>query len=179
MSRVLVLSCTLILASHRDAATIECADVSSATASCVMGAGHTSFFVTFCTYRRRSILATKNVHDSFVAFGLQAAQNHNIAVGRYVIMPDHIHLFVCGDLHFHLGKWIKALRQALGKSISSGVRHDRIWQEGFFDHILRSDESMSQKWEYVRDNPVRAGFVRLWTEWPFQGEIVLIDRACL
>jgi len=94
-------------------------------------------------------------------------------------MPDHVHLFVCGDLHFHLGRWIKALRQALGKSISSGMRHDRIWQEGFFDHILRSDESMAQKWEYVRDNPVRAGFVRIWTEWPFQGEIVLIDRACL
>ena len=111
------------------------------------------FFVTFCTYRRRSILATKNVHDSFVAFGLRAAQSHNIAVGRYVIMPDHVHLFVCGDLHFHLGKWIKALKQALGKSISSGMRHDRIWQEGFFDHILRSDESMAQKWEYVRDIP--------------------------
>jgi len=62
------------------------------------------FFVTFCTYRRRSILATKNVQDSFVAFGLRAAQSHNIAVGRYVIMPDHVHLFVCGDLHFHLGK---------------------------------------------------------------------------
>src|SRR5258708_4904504 len=85
------------------------------------------FFVTFCTYRRRSMLATKNVQDSFVAFGLRAAQSHNIAVGRYVIMPDHVHLFVCGDLHFHLGKWIKALKQALGKSISSGMRHDRIW----------------------------------------------------
>ena len=62
------------------------------------------------------MLATKNVHDSFVAFGLLAAQSYNIAVGRYVIMPDHVHLFVCGDLHFHLGKWIKALKQALGKA---------------------------------------------------------------
>jgi hypothetical protein len=44
MSRVLGLSCILILASHRDAATIECADVSSATTSCVMGAAHASFF---------------------------------------------------------------------------------------------------------------------------------------
>ena len=70
-------------------------------------------------------------HDSFVAFGLRPAQSHNIAVGRYVIMLDHVHLFVCGDLHFHLGKWIKALKQPLGKSISSGMRHDRICQEGF------------------------------------------------
>ena len=70
----------------------------------------------------------------------------------------YIFLFVA-ICSFHLGKWIKALKQALGKSISLGMRHDRIWQEGFFDHILRSDESMAQKWEYVRENPVRAGFV--------------------
>ena len=43
MSRVLVLSCILIFASHRDAATIECADVSSAITSCVIGAGHARF----------------------------------------------------------------------------------------------------------------------------------------
>ena len=125
------------------------------------------------------MLATKNVHDSFVAFALRASRSHNIAVGRYVIMPDHVHLFVCGDLHFHLGKWVKALKQALGKSIPSGVGHDRIWQEGFFDHILRSDESMAQKWEYIKENPVRAGLVTDSAAWPFQGEIVLIDRARL
>ena len=32
-------------------------------------------------------------------------------------------------------------------------------QEGFFDHLLRSYESYAQKWEYVRENPVRAGLV--------------------
>ena len=52
-----------------------------------------------------------------------------------------------------------------------------VWQEGFFDHILRSDESYSQKWNYVRENPVRAGFVTSTEEWPYQGEIVYIDRA--
>ena len=125
------------------------------------------------------MLATKNVHDSFVAFGLRAAQSRNIAVGRYVIMPDHVHLFVCGDLHFHLGKWIKALKQALGKSISSGMRHDSIWQAGFFDHILRSNESMAQKWDYIKENPVRAGLMTNSADWSYQGEIVIIDRACL
>jgi putative transposase len=50
-------------------------------------------------------------------------------------------------------------------------------QPGFFDHILRSEESYGQKWEYVRDNPVRARLVREWEDWPHQGEIVIIDRA--
>ena len=46
-----------------------------------------------------------------------------------------------------------------------------------FDHVLRNDESYAQKWEYVRENPVRAGLVAEWHEWPYQGEIALIDRA--
>ena len=41
----------------------------------------------------------------------------------------------------------------------------------------RSDESYSQKWNYVRENPVRAGLVKSVEDWPYQGEIVHIDRA--
>jgi REP element-mobilizing transposase RayT len=46
-----------------------------------------------------------------------------------------------------------------------------IWQAEFFDHVLRSTESYSQKWDYVRENPVRAGFAKNADDWPFQGEI--------
>ena len=47
----------------------------------------------------------------------------------------------------------------------------RVWQEEFFDHVLRSSESHSQKWEYVKENPVRAGLVDKSDDWPFQGKI--------
>jgi len=47
----------------------------------------------------------------------------------------------------------------------------------FFDHLLRNDESYAQKWEYVRENPVRAGLVHCSEDWPYQGEIVYIGRA--
>jgi len=36
---------------------------------------------------------------------------------------------------------------------------------------LRSVESYSQKWDCVRENPVRAGLVETSDEWPWQGEI--------
>ena len=52
------------------------------------------FFVTFCTRRRRKLLATKSVNAAFVEFGIRADAEQNVAVGRYVIMPDHLHLFV-------------------------------------------------------------------------------------
>ena len=52
-----------------------------------------------------------------------------------------------------------------------------LWQPGFFDHLLRHDESYAEKWLYVRDNPVRKRLVATWDAWPYRGEIVVIDRA--
>jgi REP-associated tyrosine transposase len=97
----------------------------------------------------------------------------DVALGRYVIMPDHVHLFVRGDPNFALSSWIGGLKRGM----SVALRSPRLWQPGFFDHILRSDESYAEKWNYVRDNPVRAGLVETADNWQYQGEIVLIDRA--
>jgi putative transposase len=91
-------------------------------------------------------------------------------------MPDHLHLFVRGDQTFVLATWVKGLKRAVLKGCTTESQTS-FWQPGFFDHLLRSDESYAQKWEYVRQNPVRAGLVKFAEDWPYQGEIVRIDRA--
>ena len=69
---------------------------------------------------------------------------------------------------FFIGAWkewtSKGIKRELGLT-------NVIWQEEFFDHVLRSSESYSEKWNYVRNNPVRHGFVTNADEWPWQGEI--------
>ena len=45
----------------------------------------------------------------------------------------------------------------------------------YFDHVLRSDESYSEKWDYVRENPVRAGLVRSANDWPYFGSIASLQ----
>jgi REP-associated tyrosine transposase len=121
------------------------------------------FFVTMCTHRRRTLLATDAVHASFMQFTERAYAEHNIAVGRYVLMPDHVHLFVTGPDDFDLGQWVGMLKTFLGKSVAREKTLEPLWQR-FFDHVLRSHESYAQKWAYVRDNPVRQGWYRTpWT----------------
>jgi len=129
------------------------------------------YFVTFNTHRRRKLLANDAVHKGFVKFA-NAALDRGIVIGRYVIMPDHIHFFVCGDPDFSLVQWIRALKRTLSTAISGHRPH---WQSGFFDHLIRHDESYSGKWEYVCQNPVRGGLVRDPEDWPFQGEIEAVD----
>ena len=111
-----------------------------------------------------------------MVYGTRAISEFNVALGRYVIMPDHLHFFVRGDQNFVLGNWVKGLKRAILKAFPN-EKDQSLWQPGFFDHLLRNDERYAQKWEYVRENPVRAGLVHCSEDWPYQGEIVYIDRA--
>jgi putative transposase len=131
------------------------------------------YFVTCCTYRRRPHLADTRVHSAFIEFARNAQKELGIAIGRYVIMPDHLHVFVSGPDDFVLSRWVGTLKRVIGKQIDSSSS-DPIWQRGFFDHVLRSSESYSEKWNYVRENPVRVGLVKSAEDWPYSGEIVPI-----
>jgi putative transposase len=113
-------------------------------------------------------------HMAFQSYATRALDQFNIAVGRYVIMPDHMHLFVRGGPNFILERWIAGLKRAI--SVKLGFR-GKLWQPGFFDHVLRSEESYGEKWQYVRDNPFRAGLVAKAKNWPHQGEFIMIDRV--
>ena len=121
------------------------------------------------------MLARDEIHGAFDSFCTRA-QEHDIAVGRYVIMPDHVHLFVAFPMAgLTLSEWIGGLKTMLGKKLLRLGIQKPHWQEGFFDHVLRSAESYAQKWEYVRMNPVRAGLCEKPEQWPYQGEIVRIS----
>jgi len=132
------------------------------------------YFVTLCTTHRRKVLANDVIHSVVVDYG-QRGEEDGFALGRYVIMPDHIHLFVAGTYDFDLGLWIRGLKRVVAAAVSGGRKH--LWQRGFFDHLIRSNESYLEKWDYVQQNPVRAGLVGDADEWPFQGEIVAIEHS--
>jgi putative transposase len=130
------------------------------------------YFITCCAYRRRPVLANPQLHDAFTSFAARAQMEFGILVGRYVILPDHLHLFVSLGEDVSLAKWMGSLKRVLSKVVKPVDSADPVWQRGFFDHVMRSAESYSQKWDYVRENPVRAGLVRDADEWPYSGEIV-------
>jgi REP element-mobilizing transposase RayT len=131
------------------------------------------YFVTFCTRNRQTIPDLQKAQMALETHAQRGIEDFGTALGRYVIMPDHIHLFVCGDIEFELSDWVAGLKRAISTAIRGS---GEFWQPSFFDHILRSEESYSEKWEYVCQNPVRAGLVKESADWPYQGEPVVIDR---
>ena len=135
-----------------------------------------SYFITVCTAGRLRILDQPLVVEILVAAWRSAPAIHGWAVGRYVIMPDHVHFFATSraerkSLSDFMRDWKKwTTRLFVAKMISPAP----TWQAEYFDHVLRTQWSYAEKWEYVRENPVRAGLVANPDEWPYQGECELL-----
>ena len=132
------------------------------------------YFVTVCTEHRLKILA-KPISASILVESWQVApKTHGWAVGRYVVMPDHVHFFAAPrpdakSLSVFMRDW---KRWTARKIAMSGQIKPPIWQAEFFDHVLRSAKSYSLKWDYIRENPVRAGLAVSAGAWPYAGECV-------
>ena len=125
-------------------------------------------FVTVCTHKRKAILANMEGMHSLTRSWRMAGE---WLVGRFVIMPDHIHLF-CSPATQNpcsLGNWVVYWKSLTSKNWPRREDYP-IWQKDFWDRQLRREESYGDKWEYVRCNPVRHGLVALPEQWPYQGE---------
>ena len=135
--------------------------------------GSPLFFITLCARHRMAVLAQPAVHDILVTGWRNAFRVYGWMVGRYVVMPDHAHFFAgpatdqARDLSAFVGGWKNWTQRQVRESVLSSF----AWQREFFDHLMRSEESYEEKWEYVRANPVRAGLVARAEDWPYQGEI--------
>ena len=102
--------------------------------------------------------------DAFAAFRQAIARLdwHMIAA---VLMPDHIHLLAGPrDRDAAVGELSAAIKRRVRKTLNA----DWQWQPGCFDRLLRREESAEEKWEYIRENPVRAGLVLHWSDWPYR-----------
>ena len=92
-------------------------------------------------------------------------------VGDFVLMPDHVHFFCC-PMRISDGvsveRWTGFWKDRLSKRLREP---DWRWQDGLFHTRLRSDEHYRDRLEYLRENPVKAGLVESWEDWPWKGEV--------
>lgn len=134
-------------------------------------------FITTCVAERRPLLTDERITEHLRREWHGAETRHGWRIGRYVIMPDHVHFFAAatdeaGSLSVMMGRW----KEWTAKSILRLVGQPAPpWQHRFFDHVLRSRASYAEKWTYVRQNPVRAGLVQRPEDWPHAGHIHFDD----
>jgi REP element-mobilizing transposase RayT len=84
-------------------------------------------------------------------------------------MPDHVHLFAAlAEPDYDFDAWVKYWKRLFTQRVKLA---DFRWQTDHWDTRMRTDRQYAEKWEYVRENPVRHGLVAEPEMWPFAGEV--------
>ena len=156
--------------------------------SCALRRGRVSqhghfYHVTTATCGRQPFFAAVAVGRCVVR-ALRAAESELTArTLAFVVMPDHLHwLFilrhaslptVVGQMKGRAARYISSALGAAGyagsltSSAPSVAGHaGSIWQPGYYDHALRTDESLVAAARYIIGNPLRAGLVTRIGDYP-------------
>ena len=102
---------------------------------------------------------------AFAGEGARATCAARIHLYAIVVMPDHLHLLLRplrdeSGWPYPLVDILQCFKSATAHRINK-LWHASgpLWEEESFDHVLRSDESLKEKAEYIRQNPVRKELV--------------------
>jgi len=114
-------------------------------------------FLTMCTFKRHEYFADPAIGQRVQAQFLSTSARWDVEVVAYCLMPDHLHALLegrtaladcrkCADVFRR--------RSALNFRREHGTR---LWQDGYFDHVLRTEEVTLDVVSYIVLNPVKAG----------------------
>ena len=102
--------------------------------------------------------------------------NENVLIQKFVFMPDHIHGIILitnpdviadpkggFDFQFQERRGRRSLQGLIKDFKSVTTRqykamfqvNESLWQDSFFDEVIRSQEKYHEIWNYIEHNPVR------------------------
>ena len=123
-----------------------------------------SFFFTVVTAHRRPVFATAIavdlLRDSFRAVRHQRP----FAIDAIVILPDHLHCIWTlpeGDADF-MTRW-----RLIKTWFSKRYDLENVWQQRYWEHVLRDERDFANHVDYIHYNPVKHGLVSKVIDWPY------------
>src|SRR3954465_6960318 len=99
--------------------------------------GRYAYFLTFCSYDRRDVFTSDARVECARSEILRTCTERGFAVPAGVFMPDHLHLLVRGlEEASEFRPCMKVARQRSARAFQCAFEM-RLWQEGYFDHVVR------------------------------------------
>jgi len=134
--------------------------------------GPAAFSVTVSTASRQKLFFDQHAVSLCLDALEETATRDRMEVLAYCFMPDHLHLLLEAKEGSTLIRFMKAFKQM------SAYRYRRtfnqpLWQKEYYDHVLRKEEDVGTVAQYILQNPVRAGLVKSFQEYPCLGGTLL------
>ena len=131
--------------------------------------GRYRYFLTFCCRERLPVFRDPPIAERTLTQFRRTSTLDEFAILAYCLMPDHAHLLVEGlGQGSDFRRFAKMAKQRSG-ALYARSRHARLWQEGYYERVLREEDDARALARYIVNNPVRAGLVKAPEEYPFVG----------
>jgi REP element-mobilizing transposase RayT len=86
----------------------------------------------------------------------------------YCLMPDHLHVLLSpGASGLAVGRWLREFKSFTTRSYQKLAGPPVLWQRSAHDHVCRIAETAETVLVYIINNPVRAGLVERYDDWPW------------
>lgn len=119
--------------------------------------------VYFITWRCKGRQTLDQEERAFVLETLRYWDDTKWEVFAAVVLSDHVHVLAktlpnpAGGF-FDLGEIIHSVKSYSAQKISHKRGHGgSIWQDERYDRIVRDEAEFLEKWNYIRNNPVKTG----------------------
>jgi len=127
------------------------------------------YHVIIATKDRRPLFLQPKAVKAFVDSLRDQTRVAKFTIWAFCIMPDHIHI-LCqppDNSEIDLTTFIARVKSVTSRALAEAGFGWKIWQRGFYDHILRSDEDRLEVARYIAANPVRKGLVEDVEDYPY------------
>ena len=132
--------------------------------------GGSVYFISWvCRARHTLDSAAKNITLEAIRYW----DTRKWTVYAAAVMPDHVHLLaqpLAGPDggYINLGEIIHSVKSFSAQKINHlRGAHGSLWQAERYDRIVRDEAELLEKWQYIRNNPVNAGFVERPEDYPW------------
>ncbi|MCK4597910.1 transposase [bacterium] len=104
---------------------------------------------------KKRIFRSSSINEKVVEVLKSSVDLYGYHLLSYCLMPDHLHILVqAGESPKNLESFVRGF-----KSYNSKLAKQHLWQRGFYERILRKEESLADVAQYILDNPVRKRIV--------------------
>jgi REP element-mobilizing transposase RayT len=128
-----------------------------------------AYFLTICAETGVPFAGVPEIANAVCSQLLRTAADYAFATIAYCLMPDHLHALTEGlEDRSDFQKFVAMLKQRT--SFAYGQLYEqRLWQEGYYDHVLRDGEPQIGVAAYILNNPIRAGLCTTLSDYPWLG----------
>jgi len=130
----------------------------------------TVYFLTLCSSKGKNVFSDPKLAEETINCLKDCSKRFGYRVFAYCLMPDHLHLLISPvDSGRSVSQYVQTFKSLSTRIFWRFSGTGKLWQRGFYDHIVRREESLVEIFKYILANPIRKGLSQTPDDYPYSG----------